>query len=105
MESSPMKSQNHIHRYKKVNLSREKDKEYLVYKCVKPLCSHYVPIALVEGQMCECNKCSEPMLITKKVLTHSSNKPMARPHCPNCIVRKNAKQVAALADFIAGNKA
>jgi hypothetical protein len=94
---------NHLHRYKKVNLNRSGG-EYLVYKCTKPACSHYVPIHLAEGTLAECNKCAEPMIITKAVLVHSGNKPMARPHCPNCIVRKNAKNVEAIADFIAGNK-
>ena len=95
---------NHLHRYKKVDLNRNGDNPYLVYKCTKPACSHYIPINLAEGKLCECNKCNEPMIITKKVLTHSSNKPMARPHCPNCIVRKNAKDVEAIAAFISGTK-
>lgn|SRR5215471_5492417 len=95
---------NHLHRYKKVNLSRKKDEPYLVYKCVKPACSHYVPINLAEGKLCECNRCAEPMIITKATLTHSNNKPMAKPHCPNCIKRKNADDVAALAEFLSGNK-
>ena len=97
-------SVNHIHRYKKVNLNRSGGL-YLVYKCVKPMCSHYLPVNLAEGQLCECNKCGETMIITKKVLTHSSNKPMARPHCPNCVRSKNAKDVAAIAAFISGDKA
>jgi hypothetical protein len=94
----------HLHRYKKVDLSRNGDKPYLVYKCIKPACSHYVPINLAEGKLCECNKCGEPMLITKATLIHSSNKPMAKPHCADCIVRKNAKDVAAIAEFIGGTK-
>ena len=95
---------NHLHRYKKVNLSRDKSKPYLVYQCVKPACSHYVPMNLAEGKLCECNRCGEPMIITKAVLIHSSNKPMAKPHCSNCIKRKNEKDVAAIAAFIAGTK-
>jgi hypothetical protein len=96
------KPANHLHKYKKVNLSETG--EYLVYKCMKPACSHYVPIKLSEGKLCECNRCGEPMIITKSVLTHSNNKPMARPHCTGCIKRKNEKDVAALAEFISGTK-
>ena len=99
-----MNKQQHVHRYRKVNLSRDKNNPYWVYKCNKPLCPHYVAINLAEGQLCECNRCGGMMLITKAVLTHSSNKPMARPHCSDCIKRKNAKDVAALAEFIAGTK-
>jgi len=98
------KPANHLHRYKKVNLSENGNKPYLVYKCLKPACSHYVPIKLAEGKLCECNRCGELMIITKSVLTHSNNKPMARPHCSDCIKRKKDKDVAAIAEFIAGNK-
>lgn len=100
--SKKSKAANHLHRYKKVNLSSSG--EYLVYKCVKPACTHYVPIQLAEGTLCECNRCGDPMIITKSVLVHSGNRPMAKPHCPNCIVRKNAKDVTAIADFLADNK-
>ena len=95
---------NHLHRYKKQNLSATAGKEYLVYKCVKPACSHYLPMNLAEGKLCECNRCGEPMIITKATLTHSGNKPMAKPHCQGCIKRKNEKDVAAIAEFIAGTK-
>ena len=96
---------NHLHRYKKVNLSRD-GQPYIIYKCVKPTCSHYVPISLAEGKLCECNKCGEPMLITKHTLHGSSNRPLQKPHCSNCVVRKKEKQedVAAIAEFLAGNK-
>lgn len=96
------KPANHLHKYKKVNLSETG--VYLVYKCVKPACTHYIALKLAEGQLCECNRCGEPMIITKAVLTHSGNKPMARPHCPDCIKRRNEKDVEAIAAFIAGNK-
>lgn len=99
------KAANHLHRLKKVNLSSDKANPYLVYKCVKPACSHYIPINLAEGKLAECNRCGEPMIITKAVLTHSGGKPMAKPHCPNCIKRKNEKDVAAIAAFLAGSKA
>lgn len=97
---------NHIHKYRKVNLARGKDVEpYIVYKCVKPTCTHYLPIHLAEGKMCECNRCGETMIINKTTLHGSSNRPMAKPHCNNCIERKENKDVAAIADFLAGTKA
>lgn len=99
------KPANHVHKYKKVNLARDGD-EYLVYKCTKPTCSHYVPLALAEGKMCECNRCGEPMLISKTVLTGSSGRPMTLPHCSECVKRKKGTtdDVAAIAEFLAGNK-
>lgn len=92
---------NHIHRYKKVDIGSN-GKEFLVYKCMKPACSHYIPMKLAENKMCECNKCGELMIITKATLRHSSGKPMAKPHCGNCIKRKRDKDVEAIADFLSG---
>lgn len=97
---------NHLHRYKKVDLSRDKDRPYFVYMCTKPACSHYVPVRSALGKLCECNRCGEPMIINKAVLTGSSKKPMTKPHCANCTERKSGTQadVAAISAFLAGNK-
>jgi hypothetical protein len=92
-------SANHIHRYKKVNLATTGD-EYLVYKCQKPACSHYVSLVLAEGKLCECNRCHETMIITKLQLTGSGGKPMARPHCGDCIKRKKPEEIDAIASFL-----
>lgn len=89
----------HIHRYKKVNIA-SKEKPYEVYKCQKPLCTHYIPVKLAEGKMCECNICNGMMLITKAVLTHSGGKPMTKPRCLDCIKRKKSDDVAAITDFL-----
>lgn len=99
------KMPDHIHKYKKINLGRN-GKEYLVYRCMKPDCSHYVPIAMAEGKLAECNRCEQPFIISKVQLTGSSMKPMTRPHCNDCIDRKKVKDedVAAIAAFIAGNE-
>lgn len=90
---------NHLHRYKKMDIGRNGN-SFPVYKCVKPACSHYVRVDLAEGKICECNKCGEPMLLTKAVLTHSGKKPMTKPHCSSCIKKRNAKDVEAIAGFI-----
>lgn len=94
---------NHIHRYKKVNLG-ENGKEFFVYKCVKPACSHYVPISLAEGKVCECNRCFNPMVITKDILVHSGKKPMTKPHCSDCVRRKKSNALDAIAAYLEGNK-
>ncbi len=94
---------NHLHRYKKVNIARD-GKEFLVYKCVKPACSHYIRIDLAEGKLCECNKCGEAMIIGKITLTQSGGKPMTKPHCLNCIKRKKVPDVEAITEFLDGSK-
>ena len=93
---------NHIHRYKKVNLSRDKENPYFVYKCTKPACSHYLPLDLAEGKMTECNVCNSPFLIAKEQLTRSGGKAMTRPRCTDCIKRKNTKEVEMMAEFLKG---
>lgn len=90
---------NHLHRYKKTNLGT-KSKPYWVYRCMKPACSHYIPITTAEGRLIECNRCHEPMIYGKKQMYGSHGKPMAQPHCDNCIQRKVSKDVAALANFL-----
>lgn len=98
-----MSRANHLHRYRKVNLSRTKGKEYLVYQCIKPACSHYIPLQLAIGKLCECNRCGSPMLITKVQLNSSGGGPMARPHCTDCIDRKGKLDdtaISAISDFL-----
>lgn len=93
----------HLHRFKKVNLTRDKKKDpFLVYKCTKANCTYYIRMDLAEGLMCECNVCCDAMVITKEVLTHSGRtQPMAKPRCPNCIRRKKANDVESIAAFLA----
>lgn len=94
---------NHLHRYKKVNIAGFGRPPYYVYKCMKPACSHYIRLDLAEGKLCECNKCGEPMIVSRVVLTHSSGRPMTNPHCTNCIKRKRTTDVEAINDFLSGN--
>jgi hypothetical protein len=94
------KKPDHIHKYKKVNLATTPGKEYLVYKCLQPLCSHYIPLHLAEGKACECNRCGDVMIITRNTLVQSGGNPMALPHCESCIKRKNPDNVNAIADFL-----
>jgi len=91
---------NHLHRYKRVNLSTTKGKEYLVFKCQKPACAHYVGIHLAEGKLCECNICGEPMILDKLAMT------LAKPHCRNCTKKRNPnveESIAAINDFLKDN--
>lgn len=96
---------NHLHKYKKFDIGGA-NKEYLIYRCMHPACSHYIPIAQSEGKLCECNRCGEPMIISKVTLNGSNGGPMAKPHCPDCTERKKVKNedVAAIAAFLARNE-
>lgn len=74
-------SRNHVHRYKRVDLSANKDKPYIVLKCSLPDCSHYVPEKMAEGRECICNFCENRFVLTKKNMMRS------KPHC-GCKTRK-----------------
>lgn len=86
----------HLHRYKRVDLARNPGKEYLVYRCTKPLCSHYVSVDLALGKLSECNRCGEPMIMDKVAVT------LALPHCLSCTKRKDTNEatVDAIAEFL-----
>lgn|SRR6187399_793641 len=91
------KKYNHIHRYKKVNIGGF-NKTYLVYKCYKPACTHYIPLHLAEGQISECNICGEPFLMTKAILHAHGNKEPARPRCQDCKKTKTNEIVIDVLD-------
>lgn len=99
------KHSNHLHKYKKVDLARKKGKEkFLVYKCQVPTCSHYIPLSLAEGRVCECNRCGGVMLITKTTLQRSNGGAMSLPHCDDCIKRKNEETILDVASFLGQKK-
>lgn len=71
---------NHLHRYKRVRLGKEK--KYEVMKCQEPACTHYIEIALAEGKLCACNRCRQPMILDKIAIQ------LAKPHCPDCTQKR-----------------
>jgi len=90
---------NHLHRYRKVNIGTN-GKEFLVYRCTKPSCTHYVRLDLAEGRLCECNRCGKAMVIGRETLTKSSGKPMAVPHCSECIKRRKTNEMEEISKFL-----
>ncbi len=81
----------HLHKYKRIDLGNK----FMVYKCQRPGCSHYVPIKLSEGKLCECNRCNQPMIMTKATMD------LARPHCIDCTKRKKEIPVGDINEFLA----
>lgn len=88
---------NHLHKYKKVNIGRNGN-DFLVFKCQRPACQHYIRVDLAEGKLCECNRCAEPMILTKAAMV------LTKPHCTNCVKRKKPADVEAITEFLAGTK-
>lgn len=79
------KKDDHIHKYKKDILG----KDYVIYKCVLPSCSHYLSERLIKGKFSICWRCGEPFIIK---LLH------AKPHCDDCVNKVAKPQVNE--DFI-----
>lgn len=86
----------HIHKYKRVNISTNKDKPYIVMACQQPGCNTYYTILLIIGKLAECWKCGDPFIINKVSSTH------AKPHCNDCIVKKVKPEVADLMKLTEG---
>jgi len=85
-----MPKQKHIHKYKKVILG----KDYLVFKCQLPECSHYVPARLAEGKLSLCNRCGNAMLLDKRAMK------LKLPHCTDCIQPRKKEEYDAIKDFL-----
>ena len=59
-------SKGHTHKYLRVNLGSKK--EYPVYRCTRPGCTHYQRASLVVGMQGICWGCSQPFILTVKNL-------------------------------------
>lgn len=91
----------HIHLYKRVNLTPKwhlkknpEKKPFLVLKCQKPTCGHYVRVDLAVGKLAECSRCNNPFILDKLTVTH------ANPHCRECIKTKKQPNIDKLMDFL-----
>lgn len=71
----------HYHIYKRINLS--KAGKHIVYRCMKPDCSHFLREELVVNRIAECPRCHNPFKLTKALMHKKVN-----PHCPDCTQRK-----------------
>jgi len=70
-----MPVQHHVHKYKRNRLGRE----YTVYECALPDCTHYLPESRIVGKKSICWVCGKAHVIYK-----DSNGVLARPHCRAC---------------------
>lgn len=61
------------HFYRRVKMGKNKD--YIVYKCIKPGCPHYVPRELAVGRPSLCWSCNKEFIMTSK------NLQQAKPTC------------------------
>lgn len=79
-----MPVQSHVHKYKRAKLG--KNKQFVVYRCVLPDCTHYLAEHHIVGQRNVCWVCGKPHIIYR-----DSNGVLARPHCKSCTKSKKGK--------------
>jgi hypothetical protein len=73
-----------LHRYRRRNLTRKKDKEpYLVFACID--CTHHIEMKLSAGKVARCYFCNNEFIITPKHFEYAKIK------CDNC-VKKTLKR-------------
>lgn len=92
-----MAARKHVHKYKKVDIGAKNGpndrKEFIVFKCMLPDCTHYIEQALAEGKFCLCNRCGELMTLTKAAMQ------LVKPHCISCTQHKH-KPLPNLGDLL-----
>lgn len=64
-----------IHKYERRNYGIKKN--YIVWACVNPHCTHYVPYEQGFGRACECFKCGTETTIRKA--RHVPKRPICLP--------------------------
>ena len=69
----------HTHRYERATLG----KDYVIFKCNLPGCTHYISKILAKGRMTLCNRCNEPMILNAAAMQFK------KPHCLDCTKKKN----------------
>lgn len=75
----------HTHKYQRAKLGPK----YLIYRCMLPGCSHYVPANLVVGRECICWNCGDSFYIKKGHIQKS-------PKCPDCTGSKKHEKIAGV---------
>jgi len=95
MTKKKIKKPSHIHKFKRMNLTRNPDKKpYIVFKCQQPGCVTYFTKLLIEGQLAECWRCGDPFIIDK------ISSGQEKPHCHECTKRRVKPEVVDLANLV-----
>jgi hypothetical protein len=77
-----MAALNHVHRYEKTKLGKKKD--YIIFRCVLPGCSHFVLPETLKGRECECFICHKTFILGPL------SKLTTRPHCSDCRLKPSS---------------
>jgi hypothetical protein len=70
----------HLHKYERITLG----KNYVVFRCILPQCSHYVRKELAKGKACLCNRCNNAMVLDTQAMSYQ------KPHCKSCTEHRDS---------------
>lgn len=84
----------HLHIYKRADIGRKefnkdtkkwKKISHIVYKCIKPGCTHHVSPELVLDRQAECCRCNTQFIVTRRCLNAGR---IVNIHCEDCFQDK-----------------
>lgn len=84
----------HTHKYQRETLG----KDYIIYKCVLPGCTHYLPLPLIVGKVSICWNCGMEFIIRK-----GKNGINKKPKCENCVNHKSKNEENAILNLLKEN--
>lgn len=77
----------HTHKYERRFIGRKKD--YEVFVCQIPRCTHYVEAAFIVGRQSICWVCGDEFVVFKP----TNNPVPKRPHCRECTRKRDKSHV------------
>jgi hypothetical protein len=81
----------HTHQYRRQKIGKAKN--YIIYRCMRPGCAHYIAEDFIEGRRSICWRCDEEFTITHKLLR-------IKPVCEKCkLARKEGVRAQPIGDF------
>ena len=86
----PRKKPDHLHKYQRTILGR---RNWLIYRCMVPGCTHYIDADLILNRLCECWRCGNAMAINKRAAL------LAKPHCDDCVRSPKKDEVDKLTEL------
>ena len=82
-----------VHKYERVDISRDKAKPYWVYKCRLPNCPHYIVESLVWGRATICWRCDDEFIIDSPKL-----RGVKHPYCNDCKYKHHLAKPKPISD-------
>ena len=93
------KKKNHYHRYRKVKMGKNKD--YVVYQCVEPECTHYIAPELLVGKIAQCFYCRNMFTISREQVR--KDRQYLKLHCNACTRKEKSNVDPATVDNFLSN--